>query len=99
MYVIRFIESREYWEHIIIYIDSYQYLFIYLFQYFLCSQLSLFQMMDVPHRMLQEMEHALQAVNAKTKEEVLVATVLQGNFVLTFAIFPFFSLFFHFSPF
>ena len=56
-------------------------------------------MMDVPHRMLQEMEHALQAVNAKTKEEVLVATVLQGNFVLTFAIFPFFSLFFHFSPF
>lgn len=50
-------------------------------------------MMVVPHRMLQEMEHALQAVNAKAKEEVLVAIVLQGNFVLTFAIFPLLSFF------
>ena len=61
-------------------------MFIYLFQYFLCSQLSLFQMMDVPHRMLKEMGHALPAVNAKAKEEVLAAIVLQGKFVLTFAI-------------
>ena len=61
-------------------------MFIYLFQYFLCSQLSLFQMMVVPHRMLKEMGHALQAVNAKAKEEVLAAIVLQGKFVLTFAI-------------
>ena len=59
-------------------------------------------MMDVPHRMLQEMGHALQAVNAKAKEEVLVAIVHQGKFVLTFAIsrlfFPLFSIysiFFH----
>ena len=62
-------------------------------------------MMDVPHRMLQEMGHALQAVNAKAKEEVLVAIVHQGKFVLTFAkipllspvfLFSFFSHFFHF---
>ena len=50
-------------------------------------------MMDVPHRMLKEMGHALPAVNAKAKEEVLVAIVLQGNFVSTFAIF------FQFFPF
>ena len=48
-------------------------------------------MMVVPHRMPQEMEHALQAVNAKTKEEVRVAIVLQGIFVLTFTIFPLLS--------
>ena len=53
-------------------------------------------MMDVPHRMLQEMGHALQAVNAKAKEEVLVAIVLQGNFVLTFAIFLLLTPFFPF---
>ena len=60
-------------------------------------------MMDVPHRMLQEMGHALQAVNAKAKEEVLVAIVLQGiiysNFCqdpLSLPCFPFFSIFFNF---
>jgi hypothetical protein len=56
-------------------------------------------MVVVPHRMLQEMGHALQAVNAKAKEEVLVAIVLQGNFVLTFTIFPLLSHFFNFFNF